>query len=335
MGRLSGVDKNRRAVVGWLVTAAGVAAAMPRLVRAGVIGGQAPMVLHADASGQTDVTAAVQHAIAAAAAARVPLSVPSGRYRIDPDVGISLPSGSSLTLASDAFLVASASRRSRYALVRVYGANAVSITGGNIVGDRSIHLGQGGEWGFGVDVRGSRDVTVTNLSVSDCWGDGVYIGEGINDKAPCSDITLDHVVSTNNRRQGLSIVACRGAKVLDSIFTHTHGTAPEAGIDLEPDGAEAVTNILVRGCTMEGNAGAGLQTANHVQNVTIDHCTIRGNQRHALMFLGKTTGIIVENTVMSGNRGSCVLVGHDSAMPGMHGNTMSPVAGQQLIQLQQ
>ena len=53
------------------------------------------------------------------------------------------------------------------------------LSGGRIIGDRDNHLGTTGEWGHGIMIRGSSRVTVRDIHISRCWGDGVSIGGAI------------------------------------------------------------------------------------------------------------------------------------------------------------
>jgi hypothetical protein len=86
------------------------------------------------------------------------------------------------------------------------------------------------------------------------WGDGFYIGGGVN-------LNLSRCVSDRNRRQGMSIIACKNLYVADSIFSNTSGTPPSAGIDIEPDKGCVIEGVNVLNCKLFGNAGAGLEYA--------------------------------------------------------------------------
>jgi hypothetical protein len=69
------------------------------------------------------------------------------------------------------------------------------------------------EWRAGVNVVGSKGVTVANLTISDTGGDGVYIGATkLGDdsfETGCSDLVLQGVVTDAAYRNGLSLISGR------------------------------------------------------------------------------------------------------------------------------
>ena len=63
----------------------------------------------------------------------------------------------------------------------------------------------------------------------------------------------------NHHRQGISVISAVNLLIENCTLTGTRGTAPQAGIDLEPNSEnEKMTNVVVRNCTMADNAGAGI-----------------------------------------------------------------------------
>lgn len=284
---------------------------------------QAALTVHADQNG--DATAAMQALVNAATAAGVSASIPDGDYLIDPDAGVILATGTRLILGPRTRLIATPSRKGSYSVLKVYDAHNVSISGGSIVGERYHHLGHVGEWGMGVDIRGSDNVTVSNTTVSNCWGDGFYIGTGIKNKQPCQNITLDHVTATENRRQGLSIVACNGAKILSSTFQKTSGTSPASGIDIEPDHPSTpVQNVIISDCRLFDNAGAGIDTRNYTDNITIENCTISGNTQGGIRVLGNSKAVRITGNIISNTRGASISVSKSASGYQLHSNTLHP-----------
>src|SRR5690606_8091018 len=114
-------------------------------------------------------------------------------------------------------------------------------------GDRDTHLGHSGEWGHGIALDGAERVTVRDIRVTRCWGDGVRIGPARAGEPerwlPCRDVALAGVVCDGNRRQGLSITAARNVRVVDCEFSNTRGTAPQCGIDIEPNKGSSAEGI--------------------------------------------------------------------------------------------
>lgn len=206
--------------------------------------------------GATDDTEAFAAAIRALPPEGI-VDVPDGVYRIDPLRAIVLPGESHLRMSPGTVLQAIPVAPAQSAVVRVRNVSNVRITGGTVIGERWGHLGVGGEWGFGIDVRGSTDVVIEGVTARDCWGDGFYVGS-THERAESERVTIRNCRSLDNRRQGLSITACIEALVADSEFSGSAGTSPESGIDLEPNLPYVVRGVTVRGCVASGNAGCGV-----------------------------------------------------------------------------
>jgi parallel beta-helix repeat protein len=273
-------------------------------------------------TGEHDATATIQMLVDQSVAQGVAAQLPTGRYLINPDTGIELRSGSHLVLSDNTQLIAMPSSNTGYGIVRLYGIDNASVTGGSIVGERQAHSGSGGEWGMGIDIRGSSNIVISDITVSDCWGDGFYIGKGPNNHQPCRNITLERVTGTGNRRQGLSVVACIGANIFDSKFQNTAGTSPCAGIDVEPDNGDLTDAILIRNCELTYNAGAGIETRTHAEGVTIENCTISDNSQGGILLLNQSKRIAINGNTISNSRGPSIFVGKKVQGYSIHKNTL-------------
>jgi hypothetical protein len=193
--------------------------------------------------GHHDDTLALQRAVDAVPDGGI-LDVPAGSYLVDPVRSVRLRGRMHLRLARGARLVAKPNAAPRGYVLLVERASDVRISGGGIVGERHAHLGSTGEWGHGIMVRGASRVSIANMRISDCWGDGISIGAsklGGGRALPSSDITITGVTCAGNRRQGLTIGRSRRVRVRDCEFSGTGGTAPQAGIDIEPDAMSPAT----------------------------------------------------------------------------------------------
>ncbi len=184
--------------------------------------------------------------------------VPGGTYLVDATRnggrGLLLASRMTLALAPGAVLKAIPNGAGSYAIVSVVGASDVAVTGGTLLGERGAHQGSDGEWGMGMWIQDSARVTVTRVQARECWGDGFYVS------GHSSQVTFCGVLAGHNRRNGLSATGCDGLVVRASEFRDSRGTAPEDGLDIEPNASEAVRHALVSGCLFSGNAGGGLET---------------------------------------------------------------------------
>ena len=265
-----------------------------------------------------DCTSLIQSAIDKLPPQGGEVVVGPGEYLIDAVKSVRLRNGVSLTLEPGATLRAIPTDAGSYSVVRIYGATGARVHGGNIVGERNQHLGTKGEWGMGIDIRGSHDVIIQNVIVSECWGDGVYVGSlGDKDSGACSAITLRGVVARGNRRQGASIVSCRGALVEQCTFVDTKGTAPAAGIDLEPDAGLTVQDVQIVDCTTNNNQGDGIHLLAVAPGARVLNCTVTGgkscgNNRYGISLVG-STGCRIEGTELTDNAGYAVFVRSTSA----------------------
>lgn len=262
--------------------------------------------------GMNDDTQAFQRAIDALPGDGGTVVVPAGSYMIDPTRRVRLRSRMHLELAPDARLLAKPNAEERAYVLELARIDDVEISGGRIRGDRDGHLGTTGEWGHGIAIYGCKRVTVRNIHVSRCWGDGIGIGgkkanKGDKQADPSEDIVIANVVSTGNRRQGLTIGHSRDVRVYDSQFSDTAGTAPQAGIDLEADRPWDVRRAHIENCRINGNRGPGIQIYRRVQGTTIRGCTIENNRGNGVLAIAAVGGTI-ENNEIRDNGASGVLL---------------------------
>ena len=230
------------------------------------------------------------------------MTVPDGTYVIDPTVMVRLRSRMHLQLAPGAVLRTKRNNAERAYVLMVYRVSDVEISGGRIIGDRDEHLGTTGEWGHAIMVRGASRVTVRDMHLSKCWGDGISIGGAMitrENSTPCLDVIVANVVSTGNRRQGLSIGHSRNVKVYDCEFSDTGGTLPGCGIDVEPDviGLTTAQDVHIENCLIRNNEGNGIMVYKRVTNTTIKKCTIEHNGGHGILTIAPTNGYVAQNTI--------------------------------------
>ena len=164
---------------------------------------------------------------------------------------------------------------SHYTVLTVRNANNVEIVGGSLVGDRSRHLRNAGEWGFGINIVGSKNVYVHGTKISEMWGDGMWIGASSLRRSDY--VTVNNVVSSHNRRQGLSIGPVQHVYIVNSTFKNTNGTKPQAGIDIEPGSQGPVNTIRLEHNTFSGNKGNGIELHANISAITITNNTLTGN----------------------------------------------------------
>lgn len=252
--------------------------------------------------GVHDDTAAIQAAINALPIDGGTVYVPGGTYMIDAVRNLRLRSLMYLQLAADAKLVAKPNSADRYYVLNIYKVSDVEISGGQIVGERDQHLGTTGEWGHAIMVRGSKRITVRDIRLSNCWGDGLSIGGAADTSGtiPSEDVAVANIVSTQNRRQAVTIGRSRGVKIYDSELSYSGGIKPSCGIDIEPDPDTTATTsgVRVENCWIHHNDGNGIQVYKTVLNVVIKACTIEYNAGYGVLLLNADTGYVVNNKFM-------------------------------------
>lgn len=261
------------------------------------------------ADGRKDATDAIQALIDLNAKSGEVVNIPKGVYLIDAEKGLRLHNGTKLKMDPDAKLVALPEKNANYSMIKIYGVHDVEIIGGSVIGERNHHLGNGGEWGFGIDIKGSTAVHISNIAVSDCWGDGFYVG------SKSSGVTLDNVTSFNNRRQGLSITSGDGISITNSKFLSTSGTAPSAGIDLEPNKGESVSNVTIQNCEIRDNAGYGVLALIAVSGLKIIDCSIVDNGLYGVNLKSGVSGAeVVKNNIVGNKKRDIFIEAHASAI---------------------
>jgi polygalacturonase len=277
--------------------------------------------------GRTDDTAAFQKAVDALPAAGGTVVVPGGNYLIDAVRSIRLRSRMALQLAPDAVLAAIPNGERQSTVIFMEKISDIEISGGRIVGERDRHLVTTGEWGHGIRFRGASRVTVRDVHISNCWGDGICMGGADeHQRTPSVDVVIVGVTCKGNRRQGLSIGRTRMVRVYDSEFSDTAGTAPQFGIDIEPDRPGDCQDVRVENCLVRNNKGGGIQIYRRVNGVVIQDCTIEANRGQGILAVGATGGLIAGNCIHD-NGGVGVGLRQQSASFEVRDNVFSDNAG--------
>lgn len=141
-----------------------------------------------------------------------------------------------------------------------------------------------GEWRHGISLWNCKNIHIQDLMICDSGGDGIYI-DGTVKGSFSENISIDRIIATNNKRQGMSIISGRNITVRNSIFEKTIGTLPGAGVDLEPDDKEdRMENICFYDCTFRNNDHAGivlslrnLETDSKPVSVGFYSCVLQNN----------------------------------------------------------
>lgn len=186
--------------------------------------------------------------------------LPKGTYLINSLKSVVLKDNITLEFKDGAILQSLPNGEERYEIVKIMDVKNVALIGDvRIIGERNEHLGTTGEWGFGISIIGSENITIENAYISDCWGDGIYIGSS-EKKNYSKYVEITNPTLENNRRQGISVISVKGLKITDPTINNTNGTAPQSGIDIEPNfSTEYLKDIKIENLNTSNNQGYGLQ----------------------------------------------------------------------------
>ena len=92
------------------------------------------------------------------------------------DTGLKVPSNRSITFLEGSELRLKPSSKANYDMIVMRSASNVTLYNPVLIGDRYKHLGTSGEWGMGISINGSSNITIVNPKAREMWGDGIYIG---------------------------------------------------------------------------------------------------------------------------------------------------------------
>jgi hypothetical protein len=214
----------------------------------------------ATGNGTSDDTSNIQSAVNAASSQGKAVIVPVGNYRINPNVGINLPSNTTIYFDNGAVFTSLATSAGLYKIINALNVSNINIIGyPKIVGDRDIHIGTSGESGMGLYIRSCTNVYIENANISKCWGDAIYLGNGGGAQTYNQNVIIKNCVLDNNRRQGISVISVKGLQIINPTITNTHGTDPQSGIDFEPNNTtEWLQNITVTNPNIQFNANHGI-----------------------------------------------------------------------------
>ncbi len=148
-----------------------------------------------------------------------------------------------------------------------------------------------GEWRHGVNLRGAKSVQVLGIHVDGTGGDGIYIGPTVTSpRNGCTDITVLDCRIDRSYRNGIGIVAGENIFIDGCAIAATGGTAPQAGMVMEPAAAaDRLVNVEVYNTSVDANSGSGfvvnvnrLRENSEPVSVLISDCQVSNSHQSAL-----------------------------------------------------
>ena len=245
--------------------------------------------------------------------------IPDGTYMINgynqgwghlTEGGIFPQSNSKIILSENAVLKAITNSNAFYNILNLNNVDNITVFGGKIQGEKNSHTAQGGAFGYGIRISECTDITIENIEILDCWGDGIITESTDGLTGDNKNIKIVNCVIHDCRRQGISVVIGSDV-VIDKCEIHNiKGTLPESGIDIESNGQQDVYNIRITNCYIHDTNHASIIFANNfTKNVTVSDCQLDGiNISGGEDF--KINNCQMESIRLAGNRtlvGNCII----------------------------
>ena len=137
---------------------------------------------------------------------------------------------------------------------------------------------QWSEWRHALALHEVKNVRIQDIAIESSGGDGIYIRDS-------KDIQIYNVRSSDHNRQGMSVIGAENLLVRGCIFETTGGTAPQCGLDIEPNHSRnPLKNIVFDDCLFSSNRMCGAlvhlaqQTSNSAPvSISFRNCRSTGN----------------------------------------------------------
>jgi hypothetical protein len=258
-----------------------------------------------------DDTNVFQTALNYTAANGQTLEIPAGGYNINP---VSFPANSNVFVDTGVTVTANSGYGDGVRMLNISSSN-VTITGASAAVS-VFHMRKSeytsGEHRHCLSIANASNVTISGISCNDSGGDGLYVSYSTN-------VTVQDSIFDNNRRQGSSIVGG-----VDHIhysrdhFTNTNGTAPQSGIDIEPNGPkDFLLDVRIEDSYTDGNAGDGLMVSTWLMNSTSQPISVTVSGHHSTG--NARYGYIGQNNDPSNAPGSILIKDSFSDQSGSYG----------------
>lgn len=205
---------------------------------------------------------------------------PAGTYLIDGkasdfywkhDGGIQIDFPCNVILHSDAIIKQKPTAEQGYNIFRIFDTHGVMIKGGKLEGDRTVHLDTTGEFGFGIFIIGSDNITIEDVEIVDMWGDGIIQDANVSHKLDCDNIKIKNCKINNNRRNNITLCSGNHIIIENNVISNANGIAPKAGIVIE-DSARlglSVNDIVISKNRFYGNVTSDIVIADTVTKICI------------------------------------------------------------------
>lgn len=203
-----------------------------------------------------DDTSVFQTALNSTASNAEVLEIPAGSYNVSP---LNIPSNANIKVDSGVTVSANSGYGSSDRMLNINSKN-VTITGAGATTSvfqmpkaRSASQGDGSQYRHCLGIQNASNVTITGIGCNQSGGDGIYI-------SAASSVTVSNCVFDQNFRDGGSFIGqLSNVNITNNTFSNTNGSAPQAGVDIEPNvPSDFISGLNLTDNTMKGNTGDGL-----------------------------------------------------------------------------
>jgi len=115
------------------------------------------------------------------------------------------------------------------------------------------------EWRHGISFIDSKNIVLRGLTVKESGGDGLYLGASVSGYN--KNVLVEDMVFDSNYRLGMAVISAEDLIIRRSQFNNTKGTAPNGGLDFEPNyPTQRLVNCVVEDSSFTGNlSGPGIE----------------------------------------------------------------------------
>jgi hypothetical protein len=145
--------------------------------------------------------------------------------------------------------------------------------------------------------------TLSHVTVTNCGGDSVNFSSGSNS-------TVSYVTSNSPLRQGLSITGGVNALTFTNDTWNTGGPGGGTGVDIEPDGDSAITNVVFNNNASNNNPTGAFSLGTYVTvknqtTVTVNGWTSTGDKGGFFSEADGPGSFTVNNPTVVNSGGTC------------------------------
>lgn len=258
--------------------------------------------------GVTDDTAAIQAALDAAAGKTLLWPSGAAEYRC---TTIYPRSNTVIVFEPGTHVLATNSHDYNYPLIWLKEVQNVSILGNNAILEL-IPEGKTGEWAHAVSMYSTQDILLDSIVAKNTGGDAFTIG-GNSSGSVNKRVKIVRCIADHAKRNGISIAYAEDVLISECEVMNTAGTAPQCGIDIEPNSGTYVTRCTIEKTYIHNNTSNGIvMQAEHgdITDVLIDNCiiTLNGGSAIGSSTIGIKRRIRIHNCTLTSNSSAGIYV---------------------------